>query len=397
VTGVRRAGLLILGGLCLCRAAVAGTGTTAGDYVRRSHHVRRPERRIELLDRALELNSRHVTALKERSGLYYLIGKKKQAFDDARRAADLAPEDPGIQVRAALLADELREYEHAARLLRRALTQEPDRLLWRARRIHALTQLLRVDEALGEANVMIEQRPDRDLPYSMRADVYEWADRYRDAVDDLTRLIRRHPEDSRYYLRRCINYRCLGEGRKALADAQKGMDLKGRSAYALAARGCSYEVLRELDKAFDDYQRAAQLDDDKRYFTIWCCLVRRKQGRREEADKLIRAFLKTLKNQDEWIAPVIKYLAGEMTEEEVFRLARHDDPIKNREQLCEAYYYIGACYLAEKKYGRAEELFRKTLAQRVHNFYEHGFAIRDLRIIKNRREKAAEPDKGRPE
>ena len=93
---------------------------------------------------------------------------------------------------------------------------------------------------------------------------------------------------------------------------------------------------------------------------------------------------------------MINYLAGEMAEKEVFKLAIDKDAETTREQFCEAYYYVGACYLADKKYAEAVALFKKCLAQRVNNFYEHGFAIRDLRTIKKLREKAETPSSPTP-
>ena len=370
-----------------------GTGVTAADYHRRAFHVASPEKRIQLLTKALALNPDHVPSLRHRSALYAMLGKKKLSFADAARAAELAPEDPEVNSIAGSKAEDLKLYKQAARFFRQALACDQGRVPARARLIDVLIKLRQVKAALEHANVLVERRPDMDYPYALRADAYEWNDRFADAVRDLTVLIRRHPDDPKYtqnYLRRCINYRFLGEGAKALADAEKALRLKGKTSFGLAARGCSYEVLGQLDKALDDYQKATELKGDHRYFMIWSCIVLRKLGRRAEADKLIRGFLKKLKD-DKWIAPVIKYLAGQMTEQEVFKLALDKDPETTREQLCEAYYYVGACYMADKNYARAEALFKKCLAQRVNNFYEHGFAIRDLRTIKKLREKRKDP------
>ena len=379
--------------LILALSAVNGTGTTAADYYRRALHAAKPEKRIELLDKALEINPNYVPALRHRAAVLSILGKKKLALADAVRAAELSPGDPHVNYTAAAIAGELKEHALAARLYGRALALRRKDMILRARKVQALIKLRRVGEALKDADYLVERRPRENFPYALRADVYEWADRYAEAVADLTVLIRRRPDESQYYLQRCINYRCMGDGQKALADAQKAMQLKGNTAYIYAARGCSYEVLGDLKSALEDYKKAADLDDEKRYFTIWSCIILRKLGKRTEADKFINEFLKTHK-EDKWIAPVIKYLAGKMTEAEVFKLARHKDPEKQREQLCEAYYYVGACHLADKKLDAAEKLFRKCLAQRVNNFYEHGFAIRDLRTIKKLREKKEKANKG---
>ncbi len=368
--------------------AAGGTGTTADDYHRRALHAERPEQQVELLGQALALNPNYVPALRQRSVVYWALDKKELALADAARAADLVPEDADTNAAAGALAQQLNQHTQAARFLDRALALDPKNAVLRARLIDALVKLREIGRALEHADLLVERRPDADYPYSIRAEVYEWADRYADAVRDLSVLIDRHPAESGYYLRRCINHRCLGEGRKALADAEKALQLRGSTSYAHAARGCSYEAAGDLEKALEDYRKAAELNDEKSYFTIWSCLALRKLGKRAEADALIRDFLKGLANKDEWVGPVIRYLAGELAEDEVFRLAKHDDPETERERLCEAYYYVAAAHIAAGDLDRAEDLLKKCLAQRVNNFYEHGFAIRDLRTIEKLREKA---------
>jgi len=388
---VNRTATWALCAIALAAAPAPGaTGTTAADYYRRAFHVATVEARIELLTRALAVNPNHVPSLRYRSTLHAIQGRDEPAYADAARAADLSPADPDLNYSAGLKADKLKRYADAARLYGRALALDRTSTRVRIQYLFALIKLRRIDPALKQADRLVELRPDTNVPYSVRADVYEWADRYADAVRDLTVLVGRDPKNASHYLRRCINYRCLGEGEKALADAETAVQLKGGTAYGHAARGCSYEMLGQLDNALADYRRADEIaareKADRRFYTIWRCIVLRKQGKRAEADALARQFLKTLKD-DEWVAPVLKYLAGEMTEAEVFRRAQHQDPDRNREQHCEAYYYVGACHLADGKLDRAEALFKKCLAQRVNNFYEHGFALRDLRTIKKRRAK----------
>ena len=316
-------------------------------------------------------------------------GKDKPALEDAARAADLAPTDAGLNTAAAALAEKVKDYGRAVTFYDRALARDGQATVLRARQIEALIKLLRSKEAIRSATVLVQRRPDLDYPYSIRADAYESTDMFAEAIRDIEVLIKRHPDEARYYLQRCINLRGLGEGKKALADAERAIRLKGDNPFAYAARGCSYELLGDREKALAAYKRAADLRDDDQFYSIWICLTLRKLGRRAEADKFIQGVAKKQKS-DKWVVPVIKFLAGEMKEDEVFKRAKNEDPQKQREQLCEGYYYVGAAHMAARRYDRAEELFKKCLALRVHNFYEHGFSIRDLRKIKELREKAAE-------
>ncbi|MFH1732718.1 MAG: tetratricopeptide repeat protein [Planctomycetota bacterium] len=377
---------------CLTGAAAGGTGTTAGDYEKRAYHAPSPRQRLELLDKALAINPNHVPSLTHRARVRLALGDKKLALADNVRAAELVPDDPFVNGVAAFYARELKQYDKAVRFYGRAVAIDRKNFALRARYIDALIKALKIDDALEHANFLVRHWPNDLRSYAIRANVYEWAGRHKDAVDDLTWLIKHSPNDPIHYASRCGDYRSLGDGERALADAQASLRLGRRTSGAYAAIGCSYEVLGQLERALRAYAKAADNDDQKEYYKIWSCIILRKLGRRQDADKLIKEFLKNF-GQDKWIAPVIKYLAGEMTEAEVIRLAKHEEPETNRQQFCEAYYYIGACYLADKDLDKAEEFMKKCLEQRVVDFYENGFAIRDLRTIKKLREEAAKKDK----
>jgi tetratricopeptide (TPR) repeat protein len=392
--------VLLISTLCLLAlvGAVRADGTTASDYYRRAFHAQTLDARLELLGKALAVNPNHLPSLSLRSELYSRSGKGDLALKDAARAADLAPTDAGLNAAAAAMAERVKAYDRAVIFYNRALARDDRATVVRARQIEALIKLLRSKEAIRSATILVQRRPDLDYPYSIRGDAYESTDMFAEAIRDIEVLIKRHPGEARYYLQRCINRRGLGQGKKALADAERAIRLKSDNPFAYAARGCSYEVLGDYEKALAAYKRAADLRDKDDFYSIWICLTLRKLGRRTEADKFIRGVAKEQKT-GKWVAPVIKFLAGEMKEAEVFERAKNKDPQKQREQLCEAYYYIGAAHMAAGRTGRAEELFKKCLALRVHQFYEHGFSIRDLRKIKALRERAAKEavDKKAPE
>lgn len=379
----------------ICWAAAAA-GETADDYNLRARHAETPQERLKLLDRALAINPNHVPALAHRARVHLALGNKELAFADMLKAADLVPGDPELNLTAAALASGLKKHQESARLSARAVAADRANFGYRTLYVYALIKALKIDEAVAQAEIAVRRhpeiparmRPGRPSSYWLRAEAYEWAGRYKEAADDLTRIIQVRPRDFALYAQRGTFYRSMGDGKRALADARRYQRMGGSPSGAHAAVGCSYEVLGQLERALDAYAKAADTDDQREYFKIWSCIILRKLGRRQEADTFIKEFRKTFK-EDGWIAPVVKYLAGETTEAEVFHLAKHDDPETNRQQYCEAYYYVGACYLAEKKLDKAEELMKKCLKQGVVNFYEHGFALRDLRTIKKLREGAA--------
>ena len=376
----------LIAAIVICWTAAAAA-ETADDYNLRARHADNIHKRLALLDKALAINPNHVPALTHRARVHLALGDKELAFADGRKAAELVPGDPELNFNASVLATDLKKHEEAARFSGRAVAADRTSLPYRQLHVSALIKALKTDEAVVQAEAAVKRHPENLGSYLLRAEAYEWTGRYKDAIADLTHLIQMTPRVATLYAQRSGNYRAIGDGKSALADAMAALRRGRRPAGGNASIGNCYEELGQLERALEFYAKAAKSDSQKEYYKIWSCIILRKLGRRQEADKFIKDFRKVFKN-DEWIAPVVRYLTGEMTEEQVFQLAKDDDPETNRQQLCEAYYYIGACHLADKKLDKAEGLMKKCLEQRVVNFYEHGFAIRDLRTIKKLRKEA---------
>ena len=367
--------------LLLALSLVADTGTSPADYAARALHERNPQARLELLGKALAIDPNYVPALRHRAALYAVLDKKQEALADIARAADLSPDDPQVNALAGGYAEEAKDHGRAAGFYRRAVDADTDNAELHYRLAWALIRARRSDDALREADFLVERYPDQSFPYEVRADACEWLGRYADAVRDISLLIERTPNAARMYIHRSSVERTMGDAHAALVDAQKAIDLGEQTPSALSARGLAYEALGQWELALADFSAASEhRDEERRYYVIWSCIVLRKQGKPADAERFAKESLKGLK-PDEWITPVIRFLAGEIKEDEVFRAARKAEGETLREQLCEAHYYLGAHRLTVGDRAGAEKLFRDCIALRVCNFYEHGFAVQELRKL----------------
>jgi len=100
-------------------------------------------------------------------------------------------------------------------------------------------------------------------------------------------------------------------------------------------------------------------------------------GQIDKAQKHILKFSNTLKD-DKWIEPVAHFYAGKITEDALLKAAESEDEKKEKEQKCEAYYYIGMMYSLKEKPSKAKGYFEKCVATDVKSFIEYDMAKAEL-------------------
>jgi lipoprotein NlpI len=67
-------------------------------------------------------------------------------------------------------------------------------------------------------------------------------------------------------------------------------------------------------------------------------------GEHERAGEYAAMQAEALEN-DAWYAPVIRFYSGEVAEEAVLKGAEAQDPERENERKCEAYYFLGIAHL----------------------------------------------------
>jgi len=80
-----------------------------------------------------------------------------------------------------------------------------------------------------------------------------------DNISDLNTQIHTRPDDPVLYYRRGVEWSHRGVFDLALADFSRAIDLKDDYARAYFSRATVYNVLKEFDKAKDDFYRSRSL------------------------------------------------------------------------------------------------------------------------------------------
>lgn len=177
-------------------------------------------------------------------------------------------------------------------------------------------------------------------------------------------------------------------GQYAAAEAwyRKAIEVDSTSALPFDAVGFLYMSLGRFSEAVAPLRRVTQLDPGNEYDYLWYFISLHGAGSREEARVFIRQRAQALKG-DAWISyysikPLVRFYAGELTEEALLDKARADDPREDKELKCEAYCYVGLAQLvgahAPADTAKAVDYFRRCVQTGVTHFGEYQLARRAI-------------------
>lgn len=106
----------------------------------------------------------------------------------------------------------------AAKLLRRALEQAPDRVEWNLLRSRALDASGKLEDAIEAANKYVQARPEDEVGYLNRSRIYSSQEKNAEALSDANKAIQLKPNEPDGYYRRADVYNDMGKTAEAKAD-----------------------------------------------------------------------------------------------------------------------------------------------------------------------------------
>ena len=89
-------------------------------------------------------------------------------------------------------------------------------------------------------------------------------------------------------------------------------------------------------------------------------------------------------NMTAWPGQIASLYLGKATEEAVLSAASDPDAKKDREQHCEAYFYLGENALVGGRRSEAKRLFQQSINTGVTSFAEYAGALAELKLLQNR-------------
>jgi tetratricopeptide (TPR) repeat protein len=280
----------------VAKAAEATPEQKAEAYALRSTLQTKDEKRLEDLNKAVELASKKPDYFRVRG--QYLYGKEKfdealadidqalkladdhaathelrgmillglEKYDDALksfdRASELEPEAALPYQHRAELYRQKGDLEKAVEQLTKALELAPDNVATLLIRSAVLYELKQTDKALADVEKAIQVAPRLAQPYLMRAEIYAATDRLDDAITQLEELLQQAPGNVPILSRLGSFYLMAGRPRKAIETLTLVIEQEPENFNALRFRADANLNISQHAEAAADFEKALAINEE---------------------------------------------------------------------------------------------------------------------------------------
>ena len=162
--------------------------------------------------------------------------------------------------------------------------------------------------------------------------------------------------------------------------------------YARLNRGIALYYGGRFPLAQDDLQAFYQDDPNDPFRSLWLYLVEREIDPKAAVVALQQRYEKSDRGQWGW--NIVEFYLGKISEKSLMERLKADatDNTSLAEHLSETDFYLGKHYLSLGDKNTASVLFKLTVANNVHNFVEHRYALLELALLGQEQDDLSESD-----
>jgi len=162
--------------------------------------------------------------------------------------------------------------------------------------------------------------------------------------------------------------------------------------YARLNRGIALYYGGRYSLAQDDLQAFYRDDPNDPFRSLWLYLVEREINPKNAEVALQQRYDKATRGQWGW--NIVEFYLGKISESTLMERLKAEatDNTSLAEHLSETDFYLGKHYLSLGDKDSASALFKLTVANNVHNFVEHRYALLELALLGHEQDDLSESD-----
>jgi tetratricopeptide (TPR) repeat protein len=228
--------------------------------------------------------------------------------------------------------------------------------------------------ALADLDAVIRAEPGNAVALRLRSQVRATIRNYEGALADSAAAIANGMRTAQTYVFRAMLRRAQGDRVRAIEEYDEALKLDPRHQGALGGRGRHLFYASRFDAAEKDFA-ALLAARPNGYDSIWLSLSRIRGGL--DGNAALEEGLTRLK-EAEWPAPILQYLLGRLSRDDLMAATASTDEQKRRGQECEGRFFIAARLLTEGQGSAARPLLEKARDECPRSYIEYEAALVEL-------------------
>ncbi len=221
---------------------------------------------------------------------------------------------------------------------------------------------------------------DLAITFSNRGNHWQEKGKYDRAIADFNAALRLNPQLAEAYNNRGGAWHSKGEDDRAIVDFNAALRLNPQHVRTYLNRGATRFDQGQFVSAAADFSTLLRLNPSDAYAVIWGYFAQSRAGHRVAVTSELEADAARV-NKAKWPAPVIGLLAGTKDVDGVLKAATDGDQRKQREQMCEAAFYVGEWHLLQGRRPEARASLEQAERDCPKSFLEYASASAELKRL----------------
>jgi len=233
------------------------------------------------------------------------------------------------------------------------------------------------DRAITDCDVAIGLNPKFSDAYYVRGNGWSSKGDSDRAITDFDSALRLDPKNKSALGSRAFEWMIKGDYPRAIADHDAVIQLDPKSSMSYNGRGRARLYTGDYARAIPDLQEAMRLEPSS-YTALWLYLTRKRAG--IEADELLEQGTADIRGGG-WPWPIVVMFLGRTDIDSVMAAATDRDATRQRDQRCEANFYVAQWHLLRNDRARALPLLKEAQSGCPREFLEHEGAVAEYRRL----------------